>query len=314
MPRRAACRFPAPTATACCYLRTLADSDADRRRRVRGHRGWSSSAPAGSASRSPPPPASAAPPSRSSRPPACRCNGCSATGSRASSPTCTASTASTFHFGAQVAAIRGDGSGSAHVALGDGTGLDADAVLVAVGAAPNTELAQRAGLRIDNGVWSTARCAPTTRTSSPPATSPTSPIRCWARVRVEHWANALNSGPAAARAMLDQDVSYDLLPYFFTDQYDLGMEYSGWVPPGDNAEVVVRGDLGPARVHRVLDRRRPGRRRHERQHLGRERAVQALIRGGLAGRTPDPAELDALVLGAGRRAHSRGASRDSASS
>ena len=53
-------------------------------------------------------------------------------------------------------------------------------------------------------------------------------------VRVEHWANALNGGPAAARSMLGQDVSYDRVPYFFTDQYDLGMEYSGLGGPDDD--------------------------------------------------------------------------------
>ena len=51
------------------------------------------------------------------------------------------------------------------------------------------------------------------------------------RLRVEHWANALNGGPAAARAMLGQDVTYDRVPYFFSDQYDVGLEYSGWAPP-----------------------------------------------------------------------------------
>jgi NADPH-dependent 2,4-dienoyl-CoA reductase/sulfur reductase-like enzyme len=62
------------------------------------------------------------------------------------------------------------------------------------------------------------------------------------RVRVEHWANALNAGPAAARAMLGQPVSYDRLPYFYTDQYELGMEYSGWARPDEVDRVVVRGD------------------------------------------------------------------------
>jgi NADPH-dependent 2,4-dienoyl-CoA reductase/sulfur reductase-like enzyme len=64
------------------------------------------------------------------------------------------------------------------------------------------------------------------------------------RLRVEHWANALNSGPAAAKAMLGQDVSYDRVPYFFSDQYDLGLEYSGWAPPGSYDQVVIRGDAG----------------------------------------------------------------------
>ena len=60
---------------------------------------------------------------------------------------------------------------------------------------------------------------------------------------MEHWATALNTGPVAAKAMLGQDIAYDKLPYFYTDQYDLGMEYTGWVPPGTPSEVVVRGDL-----------------------------------------------------------------------
>ncbi len=58
---------------------------------------------------------------------------------------------------------------------------------------------------------------------------------------MEHWANALNGGPAAARAMLGRDVVYDRVPYFFSDQYDLGMEYSGWAPPGSYDQVVIRG-------------------------------------------------------------------------
>ena len=62
-------------------------------------------------------------------------------------------------------------------------------------------------------------------------------------VRVEHWANALNQPQAAARAMLGQDVTYDLVPYFYTDQYDLGMEYAGYVEPGGYDQVVFRGDV-----------------------------------------------------------------------
>src|SRR5439155_16570821 len=61
-------------------------------------------------------------------------------------------------------------------------------------------------------------------------------------LRVEHWANALHGGPAAARSMLGQHVSYDRVPYFYTDQYDLGMEYSGYAPPGGYDQIVYRGD------------------------------------------------------------------------
>jgi 3-phenylpropionate/trans-cinnamate dioxygenase ferredoxin reductase component len=59
-------------------------------------------------------------------------------------------------------------------------------------------------------------------------------------LRVEHWANALNQGPAAARNMLGADVPYERVPYFFSDQYDVGMEYSGYAVGWD--EVVFRGD------------------------------------------------------------------------
>ncbi len=62
-------------------------------------------------------------------------------------------------------------------------------------------------------------------------------------VRVDHWSNALNGGPAAAKSMLGQEVSYDRVPYFFSDQYDLGMECSGLPSPGSYDQVVYRGDV-----------------------------------------------------------------------
>lgn len=61
-------------------------------------------------------------------------------------------------------------------------------------------------------------------------------------IRVEHWGNALEGGPAAARAMLGSDAPYDWVPYFFSDQYDLGMEYAGYVGHGGYDRVVFRGD------------------------------------------------------------------------
>jgi 3-phenylpropionate/trans-cinnamate dioxygenase ferredoxin reductase subunit len=63
------------------------------------------------------------------------------------------------------------------------------------------------------------------------------------RIRVEHWYNALHQPQAAAKAMLGQDAVYDKVPYFFTDQYDLGMEYAGYVEPGGYDQVVFRGDV-----------------------------------------------------------------------
>jgi len=120
-------------------------------------------------------------------------------------------------------------------------GLPADLVVVGIGAVPNVDLAAAAGLEVDNGVVTDHAL----RTSAPDVfaagdvASSFHPL--FGRyVRVEHWANALNGGPAAARSMLGQEVTYDRVPYFFTDQYDLGMEYSGLGGPADT--VVTRGD------------------------------------------------------------------------
>jgi NADPH-dependent 2,4-dienoyl-CoA reductase/sulfur reductase-like enzyme len=143
-----------------------------------------------------------------------------------------------FHFGAQVREIA-DGA----VVLADGTELPADAVVVGVGIRPNVELAERAGLEVDNGVVTDASL----RTSDPDIYAAGDVANAFHpvlghRVRVEHWSAALNGGPAAARSMLGQDVSYETIPYFYTDQYDLGMEYSGYVEPGGYDSVVFRGD------------------------------------------------------------------------
>ena len=64
------------------------------------------------------------------------------------------------------------------------------------------------------------------------------------RIRVEHWANALYQPETAAAAMLGQDAVYDRVPYFYTDQYDLCMEYAGYAAPGGYDQVIFRGDVG----------------------------------------------------------------------
>ena len=145
----------------------------------------------------------------------------------------------TLHMPAEVTAVEAGG-----VRLADGTLLPADVVIAGVGVTPNVGLAADAGLAVDNGVLVDRKLA----TSDPDIfaagdiANVDHPV-LGRRIRVEHWATALNSGPVAAKAMLGQDVSYDRLPYFFTDQYDLGMEYTGWVGPGAQSTVVVRGDL-----------------------------------------------------------------------
>ena len=118
----------------------------------------------------------------------------------------------------------------------------ADLVVVGIGVAPNDELAIDAGLACDDGVLVDARL----RASDPHVYAAGDVARqdhpVLGRLRVEHWDTAIHQGRAAARAMLGDDTAYDRMPYFFTDQYDLGMEYVGHVGDAGFDEVVVRGD------------------------------------------------------------------------
>ena len=125
----------------------------------------------------------------------------------------------------------------------DGSTAAADAVLVAVGAKPNIELAEQAGLSMgDGGVLVDASL----RTSDPDIyavgdiAAAEHPLFA-TRIRTEHWANALKQPAVAVAGMLGKPGEYDELPYFFTDQYDLGMEYVGHAPSFDR--VVFRGDV-----------------------------------------------------------------------
>ncbi|MGN9793062.1 NAD(P)/FAD-dependent oxidoreductase [Streptomyces sp. OZ13] len=147
-----------------------------------------------------------------------------------------------LRFGAQVAEITGNGGRVNGVVLADGSRIDADAVIVGVGITPDVRLADAAGLEVDNGVLVDAHL----RTSHPDIHAAGDVANAFhpllgKHIRVEHWANAVNQPQAAAKAMLGQDVSYDRVPYFFTDQYDLGMEYTGYVEPGGYDKVVFRG-------------------------------------------------------------------------
>jgi 3-phenylpropionate/trans-cinnamate dioxygenase ferredoxin reductase subunit len=155
-----------------------------------------------------------------------------------------------LRLSASVGGIEKSGAG-VRLILEGGDTLDADLLVVGIGAAPDTSLAAAAGLDVDNGVLVDASL----RTSAPDVyaagdiANADHPV-LGRRVRVEHWDNAIEQGKAAALAMLGEDVSYDRLPYFFTDQYDLGMEYVGHVDPA-TAEVVVRGDTSGERVFRA---------------------------------------------------------------
>jgi 3-phenylpropionate/trans-cinnamate dioxygenase ferredoxin reductase subunit len=134
------------------------------------------------------------------------------------------------------------------VALSDGSQVEADVVLVGIGIVPDTALAEAAGLDVDNGVVTDAQL----RTSDPDVFAVGDVANAeypavGRRLRVEHWASALNQPAVAARAIIGGADTYDLLPYFFTDQYDLGMEYHGIADP-QRDRVVVRGALDGAFV------------------------------------------------------------------
>jgi 3-phenylpropionate/trans-cinnamate dioxygenase ferredoxin reductase subunit len=149
-----------------------------------------------------------------------------------------------LRLGVTVEEITTDDGAATGLRLGDGSTVDADAVLVAVGAAPNTDLALAAGLTMgpDGGVLVDS----TLRTSDPDIfavgdiASAHHPL-FGTRIRTEHWANALKQPAVAVAGMLGNPTEYTELPYFFTDQYDLGMEYVGYAP--EYERVVFRGDL-----------------------------------------------------------------------
>jgi NADPH-dependent 2,4-dienoyl-CoA reductase/sulfur reductase-like enzyme len=144
---------------------------------------------------------------------------------------------------AAVAAIE---DGGRRVRLAGGRALESDAVLLGVGAAPAVALAATAGLTGGDGVAADDRL----RTAAPDvyAAGDVASVlhpRYGRRVRVEHWDTAGAQGAAAARSMLGKGEPYTRLPYFFSDQYDLGLEYVGLHGPGD--ELVIRGSLDDAR-------------------------------------------------------------------
>lgn len=126
----------------------------------------------------------------------------------------------------------------------NGDTIDTTAVLVGIGAVPQVDWIAASGVEVDGGVLVDASLR-----SSDPAVYAVGDIAAIdhpvlkRRVRVEHWAMANDSGPVAAKAMLGQDAVVDFLPFFYSDQYDVGLEYVGYVEPGEADQVVVRGDV-----------------------------------------------------------------------
>ena len=153
-----------------------------------------------------------------------------------------------LRLSAKVSGIERSGDGVV-LRVEDGDPVEADLLVVGIGVAPRTALAEAAGLDVDNGVLVDEHL----RTSAPDVFAAGDVANAWhptlgRRIRVEHWDNAIKQGQAAARSMLGEDVVYDKLPYFFTDQYDLGMEYVGYADPAEVDEVVIRGNRDGDRV------------------------------------------------------------------
>jgi 3-phenylpropionate/trans-cinnamate dioxygenase ferredoxin reductase subunit len=144
-------------------------------------------------------------------------------------------------LGTGVEAIEGAGRAE-RVRISDGRTIDCSAVVVGIGVTPRTTLAEGV-LRVDDGILVDEHLQTSADGvfAAGDVANATHPL-FGRRVRVEHWANALEQGPAAARAMLGRDVTYDKVPYFFSDQYEVGMEYAGLHDPGSD-ELVLRGDM-----------------------------------------------------------------------
>ncbi len=213
--------------------------------------------------------------------------------------------------GTQVAQITGDDPRQATgVQLADGSRIDADLVVVGIGAVPNTALAASAGLELDNGV----KVDEHLRTSDPDIYAAGDVANAFhpllgKHIRVEHWFNALSQPAVAAASMLGRDAAYVEVPYFYSDQYELGMEYSGYVENGSYDEVIFRGDKDKLefivfwlRDHRVLAGMNVN-------VWDQTDTIKALVRSGQpidAARLADTAvPLEHILAGTGRGALSR---------
>ena len=146
--------------------------------------------------------------------------------------------------GTHVTGVERSGDG-ALVTLREGSPVRCDLLVIGVGVEPVVELAAAAGLRIDNGIRTDAHLLtsdPSVHAAGDVANAD-HPV-LGRPLRVEHWDTAIKHGKVVAANLLGHDTVHDALPYFFTDQYDLGMEYVGNPGPDGFDRVVVRGDVG----------------------------------------------------------------------
>ena len=149
----------------------------------------------------------------------------------------------TLRLGEGVERLEGEDGRVTAVVTSSGERLPADTVVIGVGIRPNTRLAEDAGLEVDNGI-----VVDEALRASADGVFAAGDVANWfnptlgTHVRVEHWANAHDGGYAAGQSIVGQDVHYGPVPFFYSDQYDIGLEYAGHVPRGTDTEVVFRGD------------------------------------------------------------------------
>ena len=149
----------------------------------------------------------------------------------------------TLRLGEGVERLEGEDGKVTTVVTSSGERLPADTVVIGVGIRPTTRLAEEAGLEVDNGI-----VVDEALRASAEGVYAAGDVANWynptleTHLRVEHWANAQDGGYAVGQSIVGKDVHYGPIPFFFSDQYDIGLEYSGYVPRGTEPEVVLRGD------------------------------------------------------------------------
>ena len=147
-----------------------------------------------------------------------------------------------FRIGVGITCIA-SATGAKRVVLADGSSIDCDVIIAGIGAVPDTTLAESAGLAIENGIRVDGQLV----TSDPDVfaagdcCSFPHPLYGDRRVRLEAWRNALDQGALAARNMLGASQTYNTVPWFWSDQYELTLHIAGL---SDQCAVHVKRDLG----------------------------------------------------------------------